>query len=1436
MSYNGDEHDDLSIKPQGERLGENRDRAKARYQDSSWLSIELYVKADGPELLTGLDQLMQLNLVSDAQVKKICRSNLSCVLPETEPVPSNLARGINTTAIANETSVTILQQAVQTTVKPNIVTQIGLRFLEELSIRWLLFLGIFLVVISSGVLAASQWANFPNFGQYLILLVYTLSFWGFGFWSAKQDNLQLTSQTLRAIATLLVPINFWAMGHFGLGNNIWEWLTIALAFVALTGSICFKSYFKPKPQLPETGNSTSEIGENIPRENKFFIPLFLIFSYLHLGWQIPVFLPVFLPVFPILAVYGGILLLIWLHYQFLLPLQRYPTIRLLFLFAAWSTLLSRSLISHVDTSLNIGVNTSEFASYNLAIALFAWLLGTISLTLASQNDSPGVSATDTLEDRDDTEYSTESAATFLSRIWQFISIFILGFAWIISVRAGIWKEQVFFWQTVGISLLAIHLFGQRLTLYWRKRDLTAIFLIGLQALYVSKELIPASLRSQALDLAVGVSKTTYFPESVLGVTLFPYVILYVVGANWLYRQQKPQLALYTEWLTLILGLSLTCLSLFNPVWRSLNLLLATVTLGYVSYLGYIREPFSQSRKSLIYLTHLLGLVTIVNGIAVSLPDLSQSTWGSILVLLTVGEWSIYLRRGKHVKQPRQIIQPQIKITNVVNFISLLEQSCWYFGLLLGTLSYTCFLSQAEALPSPLTFRWGLAWLIIPGMLTLIAQYTCHMQQRRLATSLSCISLVLAQLLTFGLPGTRFMALVVAIALMFANSFNLRRTKVAFIHLGMGLGLIASLFHGFMSNDLISDGYWLSLGGAMILLLYKFRLYLNKVSETPKFDYISQRTAHGILGVGIEAKNYKLIGKYIQAADYWAIALIALEISIVSIIYLDFRDLGIALGVAIPYLLATLLVAWGIFWRYQKQPNNLVLYALVWLGELFTIGLIIILGGSNLICAIANISLGLLSLLVLDRLAQGNSPWTRLNLAYIPIVYAALGTIWRGTHFSSYTGILTLGAAYILINTRQGNSKINTLINYLGLAGISCGIYELVIYRLSLSTTSSVADSLAVLALVAAAIAFTYRLGAWWYARRHRTVMLNFPLPRIIAIAHLHWAISSILEMLAAAITIGNQIGTTATYTIGPTQLTLVNLASSLCLGAYALIQGRRPDFETSADREKLNGANLDETSLDRSSLDWGNDWWVYIGIIEIIATLAYGRLVISGLSFLDPWRVIFTCAVALGVYHTSWQNFGWCPTPWKRTALIMPTLTALVTAPAVSYLSLGLAAVFYLHIAYDQKNLRWSYGSLGLINWGIVKLIWQFNTEFIWLAAVISLSILYIAQLDPYFSAHGRQRHYLRLAGSGFLCVATLSHPDWGIILGIISFCLIFAGLGLKVRAFLYVGTVALILTVIYQLVILVLTYSFLKWIVGLLVGVGTIIAAAGFEKRRDRL
>ena len=1295
----------------------------------SWLSIEVYVKTNHPELLHGLNRWLELGLVSDAQVIKICRQNLSCTLPITTAVVPEEIKLIEAEKPQD-------RELVKAASQPSFISRIWQGFLDELSIRWLLFLGIFLVVVSSGVLAASQWNNFPRFGQYLVLLVYTLGFWGIGFWSSRQGNLKLTSQTLSAIAILLVPINCWAINHFSLGNSILEWITLIVSLVILTSIV----YRQAKVSLKYN--------------NKLFASLFLFLSYLHLFWQ---FIPSLL-----LAVYSGIVTISLIHYFFLLPKKKYPVFNLLFLLSAWSLILVRIILSQEFLMLDCA----------FAIAMFGWILASIYLAKEKQYQN------ESIEEQSEVEQLTNA---FLSKVLQVLSIIIFITMWSISLWGGIFDSSFYFWQTVGISVLALHLFSQRLTLYWRKRDLTAVFLIGLQTIFISKELIPNSLRSNALNLAVDISKTEYLPESVFGVTLFPYVILFVFIASWLYRRNKLELANYSETLTLLLGISLTCLSLANPTWRSLNFLFSTITLGYVAW---IRKPL---RVTLIRFMHLLGLITVINAVDVFAPNLNQLGWGTILVALMAIEWFLHSRYSS-------------KDHNSNSFKSIFIRSCWYVGLLLAATSYICFASHLtdNYSSNPIIIVWSLIWFIAPVMLTWVAKNTHSIHQKRNATILSSIALIIAQTLALGNPVTRLVALSLAVVLMYSNAFHLRRTSITVIHLGFGLCLIASLL-----NTFISDENWLIVATLFIWGLYQFRLHLQKMIQTPKFSYISQRTAYGILGVGVESKNYKLLGKYIAAADYWTIALGTISLAVLSLAYLYIADLN-----SYPqYLLTTALLIGAVIWRYQDQLNNRALYTLVWLTELLAIGLVAFLGGANFSFAITNILLGLVSWMIMQRLSKLDSPWLELNLAYIPLIYIALGIFWRLSTFNSYTGLITLGAAFILISTPLKDAQLNRITNYLGFAGISLGVYEIVIYKMQQSSGGSAADGLTILALVAAAIAFCYRLSAWWYRQHHHKTIFNLNLSRVILVAHIHWAISSILKILAASIAIES--------TTPP--LTPISIVTSFCLGAYAVIQGKDRDPEDTANNSK-------------------NDWWVYVGLVEIVATLVYSRLIINKLSFFDPWRVAFTCAIALLIYQIPWRSFGWRVTPWQRAALVTPALMALVTAEDISYLSLFFTAAFYLRIAYHQKNLRWSYISLGFINWGIIRLVWQFNTEFIWLAGIISLSILYIAQFDPYFIAQRQQRHSLRLVGCSIISIAALMYQEPGIIPIVISFGLILLGLGLRIRALLFSGTVTLILTVVYQLITLVVAYAFLKWVVGLLAGIFSIVIAAGFERNRDRL
>jgi Zn-dependent protease with chaperone function len=111
--------------------------------------------------------------------------------------------------------------------------------------------------------------------------------------------------------------------------------------------------------------------------------------------------------------------------------------------------------------------------------------------------------------------------------------------------------------------------------------------------------------------------------------------------------------------------------------------------------------------------------------------------------------------------------------------------------------------------------------------------------------------------------------------------------------------------------------------------------------------------------------------------------------------------------------------------------------------------------------------------------------------------------------------------------------------------------------------------------------------------------------------------------------------------------------------------------------------------------------------------------------------------------------------------------------------------------------------------------------------------------VDPFLKqAHQRlARHNWRILGSAVISVTALVfYQKTGLIPSIIGVTTLLIGLGWRIRAFLYVGTITFILTVLYQLVVLNFQYSFAKWVIGLALGILFILVAANFEQRREQI
>ena len=1268
-------------------------------QPNPLLRIELSVNASHPELLQGLDVWLHLGLLNHAQVKRLSQTYLTCLVP----APAVVAVPKPEIAASLPSDIDWETGIDAEPLTPSPVAQIWQSLRDELSVRWLLFLGVFLVVVSSGVLAATQWRNFPGVAQYGVLWAYTVIFWGGSVWALKQRNLQLTAQTLRLITLLLMPVNFWAMDSFGLWRNPVEWVVMAIAAVSLTSITLFHR---------EMRDSSSRLTSSAT--------LLLGLSYLHWGWH-------WLG-FPLIAVYIGMVgTAILLPKRLASPedIQANAPIGNSIVIYALTVLLGRGIF----------VIQLPIAQLGLAIGICGWLFARLS----PSNDTP------------------EVVANFKSRIWEATGGGLLLIGWLVSV------SEKLPWQATAVSGLGLWFCASRLQRFWRRHDLLAIFLIGLQGMVLLWRLIPSVLQKEAIAFFSQLTHSQSVPWALPSIGLFPYAIAMVVLIDWLHRASRHKLAGFGEGLTFCFGVVLTAVSLANPVLRSLNLVLSTLTLATVTL------RWLPTRTGLVYLTHITGLLTLTSIIDWLFPTLNQSTWAAILLVIMAIEWGLSLGRRRF---------PQ--------FVIWLNSS-WHLGFVLAGISYV-FLFNSVApngiYPTFVTDQSGLLWLLTPLALTGVASLNEEVQRKQSAL-FSVTALGMVQFLTIAMPGTRLVSLGVATGLMLVNTRYLKDLTSAVISIGFGLTFMGMLlWEGIPGLPRLLTPDWFLVNAIAIIILWLSRSLFQLRPGTLK-------------------------ALYAKAADNWAIGLCGVEL-----VLLTFQNVGSYLGFISPdakYFVAAILIAGAIVYRYWRQPHDTSIYGFSWAVEIIVAEGILLTNGIPLELSTANIILGLITLFVSDGWSiRYRRPLPLISVEILPLFYALLGIGLRFGYFSSWTGLLTLGAALIGLGVGRRREEWKSL-TYFSLVGITVAWYELVIYQMRQATGGSFADALTIWAVVATAIAIFYRLLSWFWQLRSDETLLNLSVAEINTTAHIHWAIGSFLMVLA---------GENATAI--PPNLTVVGVTVSLILSSYALLQGRCQDTRN----QKTD------------------DIWVYLGLIEATGTFFYARIIWTEISSLDAHFATISYLLAYGMYQIPWQRWGWRNTLWQSAALVFPLLTVLATASVISDVGLLGVAAFYIWISQRLSNFRFTYISVALIDWAIARWFDHINlTDSLWYTILFGLSLLYVAQFDPELKHPEKRqmRHYLRLLGSGAIgLVALFNHQDTGfipgLIPGIVSLITIFAGLILRVRAFLLVGTATFLLTAFYQLVILISRYPFIKWVVGLIVGISFIGMAANFETRREQI
>jgi hypothetical protein len=1333
---------------------------------SIWL--ELQISPDDPQLLATLEQMLQSGMLDSKQINKIARDCLSERLPVTPYIPEAIAYTepepiLTSPAVEPEPAAPTIWQTLK----------------DELSVRWLLFLGVFLVVLSSGVLAATQWSRFPAWGQYGLLWLYTIGFWLTGSWAKRQEGLKLTANTLQIAALLLIPVNFWAIDSFGLWKQPWE---IATAVVA-TSSLVGIAYLQTLPRRSKS------------RSTQWLMGAFIALSCLQLGWQIPHWAAI--------SIYIGSI-----GVAIILQKTRQIEKGALAIFGLGMLILRGFFVVHLPVT-----------SFSLAIGIVGWLFAQWGIQYQKK-----LQRAESIALKHPSRQINQHQKTLggLITLYHRLGAGLLALGWLI----GLGELQISPWQSVAVSVFALIWIWQRLQRDHRNSDLVWLFVVGLQAYFLSSFLWRFLSTGALLAMVLPWIKQ-FFGENYLfagGLLVFPYLLLWVWLTAWFWRKGEESLARTGEGLMMGIGLLMTVSTGATPLGLLIDLVASTAILAHLTH----RRP--PIRRSYVYLTHLGGLMTVfaaVNyrwdwcrSIGQSFITVTDTFSGNALFVLAVGSLvSIMLATIELLFSTRKATLEK----------DAWQRSAWDYGQILAVLSYGGFLLALTTAQ----FIWPLWLMIIPAAFTSVAtrsrnESTSPVWQQnapKQANWWAIGSMVCSILLTGNDTNWRSILLAISIAMICPIMWKIAREPLdsaaseqlaedqkfqqrkliitrqavaaGMIHIGLGLGLGANLLQG-----RIADSLWL-----VVAAVVSAGLWL-----------ISKR---------LQRQNISPPAIYAKAGDAWA-SIITAVVIVTGVVNYSYTNLQFHFGIIgsqafqaigsprwfssldFSLLLATTILLWAMAnrqkWRSAWTPAIWFATALIASQIILGSG-IHLLGGNNQTLAIANV---FLAFCVYSWQAFGKSRFVSqsaasllpvLNSAVLPSLLAGWGLVLRLSFFNDYSGLLSIGIGAILVLCSRSYSI--KLPAYAGLLLVTLGCYELVTFQiLQAPPGGNIADALTIYGLVTAILALIYRLIVWLKSLKGATEFWDLSLDSLKNVAHAHWAIASTWKIAAAV-----------TPPIPLPHFTILHLFTSCLLGIYALIQGR--------DR-KDNG-----------------DWWVYLGLAELMGVGVYARSIFQGLGIVDSNLILVTCLIGLMLMLAPWASWGWRDRPWRIVALALPLSRVIFEWDYISLLNLAILATFYAGVARRQKQFGWAYLSLIFVNWAGMRLLWQYSlTSPIWYATMVGLSILAVVQWDLAWHRSRQNRHYGRLAGVGVIAVTALIwhvaiQPWVPISLGLAIGA---AGLVWRVRAWLYVGTITFLLSNFYQLVILITERPVTKWAIGLFAGMLIIFLAANFEKRREQI
>ncbi|MFO8040165.1 MAG: hypothetical protein R6U67_12035, partial [Sodalinema sp.] len=528
--------------------------------------------------------------------------------------------------------------------------------------------------------------------------------------------------------------------------------------------------------------------------------------------------------------------------------------------------------------------------------------------------------------------------------------------------------------------------------------------------------------------------------------------------------------------------------------------------------------------------------------------------------------------------------------------------------------------------------------------------------------------------------------------------------------------------------------------------------------------------------------------YLRGCQVWGwVTWVAIIIGFTLRSVLSYQNAFLAPSLGIIAGLGLLILSLGV--HQGRRLNTWGLYGIGWAVELIAVETVFLFTYSLWIVALVNIALGLLVQGVSQLWQPPQVPRHRLSpLHTLPMAYGLIALILRGSLIHPWTGVVSVGVSLILLNVGRQLPSWGRGLVYVGVVALSLSSSELLLGQLS---QVSEGDRGVAVALVMVVWMSLYR-GLYRPLGRY----LQLPPQRLMQIAHGHWGVGTLMLSLSATVAIS--------------QPALALMAGGL-LTRYALWQSR---------------------SLERSR---SSRLWLYLGVAQGSGVVTIAVAIAGQQGLILPWFGAIAVLLSLGIRQAPWSAWGWHPQPWQQLARVFPAIVGVLTLNDVHPLSLLAISLFYIALGQWDRQVRWHYLALtalcGLASQGLNA--FDIDALILWLAPV-TLSILYVAQVDPSFRDGGDRtlRHQLRLGTLALFFALSYLPSHWPII-GSLSLLLLLAGLSLKIRAFLFVGTAFFVITILEQFIILGTLYTLSKWILGLGFGLVLILAGAIFESKK---